>query len=77
MEEHLLLSRGADSVKKTKTPLFVSWAKWTLKFVIWVVFLAWVAFIFILPAHFVNQPLTNGLKTPVELFLGLQVGSSI
>ena len=54
-EEHLLLSRGADSVKKTKTPLFVSWAKWTLKFVLWVVFLAWVAFLFLVPTQFLNQ----------------------
>ncbi|XP_059446528.1 ferric reduction oxidase 7, chloroplastic [Corylus avellana] len=53
IDEPLLLSRGAGSVRKT--PLFVSWAKWSLKFVIWVVFIAWVALIFLFPAQFVNQ----------------------
>lgn len=53
VDEPLLLSRGAGYVRKT--PLFVSWAKWSLKFVIWVVFIAWVALIFLSPAQFVNQ----------------------
>ena len=53
VERPLLLSRGTERVKKT--PLFVSWAKWILKFVIWVIFLAWVALIFFIPAQFVNE----------------------
>ena len=53
VERPLLLSRGTERVKKT--PLFVSWAKRILKFVIWVIFLAWVALIFFIPAQFVNE----------------------
>ncbi|KAK7843345.1 ferric reduction oxidase 7, chloroplastic [Quercus suber] len=53
VERPLLLSRGAERVKKT--PLFVSWAKWILKFVIWVIFLAWAALIFFIPAQSVNE----------------------
>ena len=53
VERPLLLSRSTERVKKT--PLFVSWAKWILKFVIWVIFLAWVALIFFIPAQFVNE----------------------
>ncbi|XP_050273124.1 ferric reduction oxidase 7, chloroplastic-like isoform X1 [Quercus robur] len=53
VERPLLLSRGAERVKKT--PLFVSWAKWILKFVIWVIFLAWAALIFFIPAQIVNE----------------------
>ena len=71
VEKPLLLSRrGADGVKKTKTPLFVTWVKRALKFVIWVVFIAWAAFIFLLPAQFVNQ----GFQKWIQLTSGTVFG---
>ncbi|KAK2665864.1 hypothetical protein Ddye_004438 [Dipteronia dyeriana] len=37
------------------TPLFVSSLKWVLKFVMWVLLVAWIAFIFIYPTEFGSQ----------------------
>jgi hypothetical protein len=65
----LLLSRGAGYVKKT--PLFVSWAKWSLKFVIWVVFIAWVAFVFLSPAQFVNQVFEKWIQATRSSVFGI------
>ena len=63
VEKPLLLGRrGADGVKKTKTPLFVTWVKRALKFLIWVVFFTWAAFIFLLPAQFVSQGFQNWIQ---------------
>ncbi|KAE8008195.1 hypothetical protein FH972_004732 [Carpinus fangiana] len=55
VDEPLLLS---GYVKKTPC-LFVSCAKWSLKFVIWLVFVAWVALIFLEPSEFFNQLLDD------------------
>ncbi|KAJ7967901.1 Ferric reduction oxidase [Quillaja saponaria] len=59
MDEHSaqnpLLRRDVGTSYAKKTPLFVSSAKWILKFVMWVIFFAWAAFIFLLPSEFMND----------------------
>ncbi|XP_035542885.1 ferric reduction oxidase 7, chloroplastic-like isoform X2 [Juglans regia] len=67
--EKPLLSRGADYVKKT--PFYVSWAKWILKFIMWDIFIAWVALIFLFPAQFVNQLFEKWIQTTRGTVFGI------
>jgi ferric-chelate reductase len=69
VDEPLLLSRDAGYVRKT--PLFVSLAKGSLKFVIWVVFIAWVALIFLSPTQFVNQVLEKWIQATSGSLFGI------
>ncbi|XP_059648339.1 ferric reduction oxidase 7, chloroplastic-like [Cornus florida] len=60
MEEHtahepLLVSKGDRFGHVNKTSFLVSSVKWILKAAMWVIFIAWAAFIFLLPSEFVNQ----------------------
>ncbi|KAG2675541.1 hypothetical protein I3843_12G009600 [Carya illinoinensis] len=64
-----LLSRVADDVKKTH--FYVSLAKWILKFIIWVIFIAWVALIFLFPAQFVNQLFEKYIQTTRGTVFGI------
>ncbi|KAJ9162747.1 hypothetical protein P3X46_022497 [Hevea brasiliensis] len=50
VQEPLLSSQGVK-----KKPLFVSLAKWVLKILIWVIFIAWVVFIFVYPTQLGNE----------------------
>ncbi|KAF2317263.1 hypothetical protein GH714_019165 [Hevea brasiliensis] len=50
VQEPLLSSQGVK-----KKPLFVSSAKWVLKILIWVIFIAWVVFIFVYPTQLGNE----------------------
>ncbi|GAV63751.1 Ferric_reduct domain-containing protein/FAD_binding_8 domain-containing protein/NAD_binding_6 domain-containing protein [Cephalotus follicularis] len=62
MEEHSvhkpLLSRESvelESAFVSKSTLLLSWVKRVLKIVIWVIFIGWVAFIFLFPSEFGNK----------------------
>uniref|UniRef100_A0A7C9EE32 Ferric-chelate reductase (NADH) n=1 Tax=Opuntia streptacantha TaxID=393608 RepID=A0A7C9EE32_OPUST len=46
---------ATDFEKKTKTPVFMSTAKWVLKGLMWLVFIAWVSLMFFYPLEFVNN----------------------
>ncbi|XP_075477097.1 ferric reduction oxidase 7, chloroplastic-like [Primulina tabacum] len=71
MDEHsvnetlLLQKEGLVNVSK-KMPFFISSVKWTLRVVMWVIFIIWAAFIFMFPSDFVGDLLekwilaTNG-----------------
>ncbi|KAF2317255.1 hypothetical protein GH714_019099 [Hevea brasiliensis] len=50
VQEPLLSSQGVK-----KKPLFVSSAKWVLKILMWVIFIAWVVFIFVYPTELGNE----------------------
>jgi ferric-chelate reductase len=53
--EPLLLSTRGYVKKTPNERLFLSCAKWSVKFAIWFVFIAWVALIFLYPAQFFNS----------------------
>lgn len=49
----LLENGGVEIVQsKKKTTIFVSSVKWVLKFLMWTLFVAWIAAMFLLPAEF-------------------------
>lgn len=49
-DQPLLSNRDHDNQYKIKeTRIFLSLAKWVLKFTMWVVFVAWVALFFLVP----------------------------
>lgn len=50
VQEPLLSSQGVK-----KRPLFVSSVKWVLEILMWVIFIAWVVFIFLYPTQFGNE----------------------
>ncbi|KAE8008198.1 hypothetical protein FH972_004735 [Carpinus fangiana] len=68
MDGQPLLLRG-NYVKKTPG-LFVSCAKWSLKFAIWLVFVAWVALIFLNPSQFFNPVFDNWIETNRDATFG-------
>lgn len=51
----LLASKAVENGDTKKTSILVSATKWTLKSLIWLIFVAWVALIFLLPAEFFND----------------------
>ncbi|XP_073308633.1 ferric reduction oxidase 7, chloroplastic-like [Primulina huaijiensis] len=59
MDEHpanetlLLQKEGLVNVSK-KTPFFISSVKWSLRVVMWVIFITWAAFVFMFPSDFVS-----------------------
>ncbi|KAL5789502.1 hypothetical protein ACOSQ2_004390 [Xanthoceras sorbifolium] len=53
--EPLLQNDVAETVHVKDTPLFVSSLKWVLKIVMWVLLVAWIAFIFLYPTEFGTQ----------------------
>lgn len=59
MDEHSvhkpLLNGGVDTVHYKQTPLYVSALKWVLKILMWVIFVAWVALIFLYPSEFGSE----------------------
>ncbi|KAH9750110.1 Ferric reduction oxidase 7 [Citrus sinensis] len=59
MDEHSvhkpLLNGGVDAVHYKQTPLYVSALKWVLKILMWVIFVAWVALIFLYPSEFGSE----------------------
>ncbi|KAJ7946500.1 Ferric reduction oxidase [Quillaja saponaria] len=59
MDEHLahnsLLCRCVGTGFAKNIPLLVPSAKWILKFVMWVIFIAWAAFFFLFPAKFMDD----------------------
>lgn len=50
----LLSSHYAEPSYSKNKPLILSLAKWILETVIWVVFILWVAFLFLYPTDYVN-----------------------
>ncbi|KAL5856332.1 hypothetical protein ACOSQ3_003790 [Xanthoceras sorbifolium] len=55
VNEPLLQNDVAETVHVKDTPLFVSSLKWVLKIVMWVLLVAWIAFIFLYPTEFGTQ----------------------
>lgn len=59
MDEHSvhkpLLNGSVDAVHYKQTPLYVSALKWVLKILMWVIFVAWVALIFLYPSEFGSE----------------------
>ncbi|KAI9126546.1 hypothetical protein K1719_002142 [Acacia pycnantha] len=51
----LLSPTAVGNGDTNKTSVFLSATKWTLKSLIWVIFITWVALIFLLPAEFFNH----------------------
>lgn len=54
-QEPLLLKKDDEFDYLNKTPLWVSSTKLILKVVMWVTFIAWAAFIFLLPTKFTTE----------------------
>ncbi|XP_002519390.2 ferric reduction oxidase 6 isoform X2 [Ricinus communis] len=54
-----------------KTPLFTSSVKWILKFLMWVIFVSWVAFIFIYPTQFGNELFEKWIHATSGTLFGL------
>lgn len=68
MDEHsanetlLLQKEGLVNVSKKMPIFFISSVKWTLRVVMWVIFIAWAAFIFMYPSDFVSDLLRKWMQ---------------
>ncbi|KAK6119123.1 hypothetical protein DH2020_047131 [Rehmannia glutinosa] len=67
-----LLSRKEDVTGYAKNrPFLFSSAKWTLRVVMWVVFIAWAAFIFLYPSNFVSDLSQKWVKATQGTLFGI------
>lgn len=71
MDEPLLQNGGVEAVYVKKTSLFVSSVKWVLKFVMCVVFVAWIAFIFVYPSELGTQLFEIWIKATTGTVFGV------
>ncbi|KAJ0094191.1 hypothetical protein Patl1_16750 [Pistacia atlantica] len=71
MDEPLLQNEGLEAVYVKKTSLFVSSVKWVLKFLMWVLFIAWIALIFVYPSEFGTQLFEKWIQATTGTVFGV------
>ncbi|XP_031263189.1 ferric reduction oxidase 7, chloroplastic-like [Pistacia vera] len=71
MDEPLLQNEGLEAVYVKKTSLFVSSVKWVLKFLMWVLFVAWIALIFVYPSEFGTQLFEKWIQATTGTVFGV------
>lgn len=78
LNKPLLLSDGVEPDYVKKSSFLVSSVKWTLKIVMWVIFIAWFGLIFLYPGEIGNQlaeKIINATRGSVFGITGLFVTS--
>lgn len=74
MDEQPLLSDGGFHLSNSykETPVLVSFLKWVLKFVMWVVFLLWVSVIFLFPLEIISKIFSPNFEALTSLPFGIK-----